>query len=218
MAMLLLAVIALPGIDAGVDAGVINLATLTTSSYTGSTIGNTNEISLCGNGPEQGFSYVLAPGHGIAIRQTPTSFDSMQTLRHGGQYPGEVLVDCVDALDESPMEFLNGGVEDVTVYFIVSSSEAGAFTVEWRLYTAGQDHTNTMTDLWPEPRSRQGRVLSTYTPLVDSNIRAAAQLWVSDQASATSTYGLVSTWDLSQVASLAYGILVRVLPPSFLAC
>jgi surface protein len=31
----------------------------------------------------------------------------------------------------------------------------------------------------------------------------AAQLWVSNPASATPTYGLVHTWDLSQVTSLA---------------
>jgi hypothetical protein len=51
---------------------------------------------------------------------------------------------------------------------------------------------------------RKGRVLNTYPPLADSNIKTAAQLWVSNQASATSTYGLVDTWDLSQVTSLAY--------------
>ncbi len=37
---------------------------------------------------------------------------------------------------------------------------------------------------------------------MDSNIKAAAQLWVTDQASATSTFGFVHTWDLSQVTSL----------------
>jgi hypothetical protein len=177
---------------------IIDLAT-TSNPYSGSTVGNPNDINLCGNGPEQGFSYILAPGHGIAIGQTSSSFDSMHTLRHGGQYPGEVLVDCVDAPDRSPIEFLNDGVEDATVYFIVdasSSGEAGDFTLEWLLYTAGK--------LWPEPRPRQGRVLNTYTPLTDSNIKTASQLWVSDQASATSTYGLVNTWDLSQVTSLEY--------------
>jgi hypothetical protein len=46
------------------------------------------------------------------------------------------------------------------------------------------------------------RVLNTYTPLTDSNIRTAAQLWVTNQASATSAYGLVQTWDLSQVTNL----------------
>ena len=60
-----------------------------------------------------------------------------------------------------------------------------------------------MTSLWPEPRPGQERVLSAYTPLTNSNIKTAAQLWVSNQASATSTYGLVHTWDLSQVTSLA---------------
>jgi hypothetical protein len=185
---------------------IIDLATAS-SPYRGSTSGNPNDISLCGNGPEQGFSYLLAPGHGITIGQTSTSFDSMHTLRHGGQYPGEVSVDCVDAPDERPMAFVNDGVEDVAVYFIVdasSSGETGAFTLEWRLYKVGKARTKDMTNLWPEPRPRQRRVLNTYTPLTDSNIKTAAQLWVSNQASATSTYGLVHTWDLSRVTNLAY--------------
>jgi surface protein len=183
---------------------VIDLKTVPVP-YSGSTFGNPNEISVCGVGSEQGFSYVLAPGQGIAIGQTSTSFDSKHTLRHGGQYPGEVSVACVDAPDESPIEYLNDGVEDVTVYFIVDASrsgEAGAFTLEWWIYTAGQNQTTPMTNLWPEPRPRQGRVLNAYTPLTDSNIKTAAILWVSNQASATSTYGLVHTWDLSQVTIL----------------
>jgi hypothetical protein len=185
---------------------VIDLATFNPNRYRGSTAGNPNAITLCGNGPEQAFSYVLAPGHGIAIGLTSTSFDSTHTLRHGGQFPGEVSVDCVDAPDESPLEFLNDGMEDVAVYFIVdasSSGEAGAFTVEWRFYTVGPDSTTVTTNLWPEPRTRQGRVLNADTPLTNSNIKTAAQLWVSNQASATTTYGLVSTWDLSQVTDLA---------------
>jgi hypothetical protein len=97
------------------------------------------------------------------------------------------------------------------VYFIVgctrcgdasSSGEAGAFTVEWRFYTLGKDHNKDMTNFWPEPRPRQGRVLNTYTPLMDANIKTAAKLWLSDEASANTTYGLVGTWDLSQVTSL----------------
>jgi surface protein len=55
-----------------------------------------------------------------------------------------------------------------------------------------------MTNLTTSP---YGRVLNVYTPLTDSNINTAAQLWVSNQASATSTYGLVPTWDLSQVTT-----------------
>jgi hypothetical protein len=49
--------------------------------------------------------------------------------------------------------------------------------------------------------SREGS-LACYTPLTDSNIKTAATLWVSNQASATTTYGLVHTWDLSQVTTL----------------
>jgi hypothetical protein len=72
------------------------------------------------------------------------------------------------------------------------------------LETNLKDQTKVMTNLWPEPRPRQERVLNAYTPLMDSNIKTAAQLWVSNQASATSTYGLVHTWDLSKVTSLDY--------------
>ncbi len=136
------------------------------------------------------------------VRETLFWHHWANAIGHGGQYPGEVLVDCVDAPDESPMEFLNDGVEDVPVYFIVdaaSSGEAGAFTLEWLLYTAGQDQT------------RQGRVLNTHTPLTDSNIKTAAQLWVSNQASATSTYGLVHTWDLSQVTNTSGSKPIRIL-------
>ncbi len=199
--MLLLVMIALPGIDAG----VIDLATLTKNLYTGSTVGNPNEIGVCGNGPEQGFSYVLAPGQGIAIGQMSARFHSMHTLRHGGTYPGKVSVACIDASHERPMVFLNDGVENVPVYFIVdaySSGEAGVFTVEWWLYTVGKNHTKDTTNVWPGPGPRQGRALNMYTPLTNSNIMTAAQLWVSDKASATSTYGLVHTWDLSQVTNL----------------
>jgi hypothetical protein len=47
-----------------------------------------------------------------------------------------VSVACVDARDESPIEFLNDGMEDVTVYFIVDVSDVGAFTLEWWYFTA----------------------------------------------------------------------------------
>jgi hypothetical protein len=200
-----------PRPTASIPGGVVIIDLATASSpYRGSTFGNPNDISLCGHGPEQGFRYILAPGHGIVIGQTFTSFESMHTLRHGGQYPGKVSVDCVDAPGES--QFLNDGVEDATVYFIVAASSSGeaggAFTVEWLLYAVGQDQGNVPTGgtkLWPEPepRPRHGRVLNAYTPLTDSNINTAANLWVSDQASGASTYGLVHTWDVSQVTSLA---------------
>ncbi len=188
-------------------AAVIDLAT-TASPYIGSTAGNADDIRVCGHGREQGFSYVLAPGHGITIGQTSNSFDSMHTLRHGGQYPGEVSIGCIeDPEDESQkMDFSNEGVEDVTVYFIVDagrSGEAGAFTLEWRFYyTAGQNKTKAMTHLSKEPRTRQRRILNTYEPLTDVNINFVANLWVSDELSAISKYGHVDMWDVSQVTDL----------------
>jgi hypothetical protein len=58
--------------------------------------------------------------------------------------------------------------------------------------------------------SAYGRVLNTNTMLTDSNIKTAAQLWVSDQASATSTYGLVHTWDLSEVTNMEQSKSIRI--------
>jgi hypothetical protein len=72
-------------------------------------------------------------------------------------------------------------------------------------YTAGQNQTKTTTHLWnpnPEPRPRPSRILLVYEPLSNSNIKDAANLWVSNQPSAIATYGAVDTWDLSQVTSL----------------
>jgi surface protein len=188
-------------------ATVIDLAT-TASPYSGATVGNADATRVCGNGPEQGFSYLLVPGRGITIGQTFNNFDSMHTLRHGGRYPGEVSVGCIeDPEDESQkMEFSNEGVEDVSVYFIVDASrsgEAGAFTLEWWLYTVGHKHTETMTHhLWPEPTPGLRRIQNVYTPLTDGTIKAAAQLWVSNESSANATYGAVDTWDVSEVTSL----------------
>jgi hypothetical protein len=40
------------------------------------------------------------------------------------------------------------------------------------------------------------------TPITDANIQAAVDLWVSDSSAATTTYGIISDWDVSQVTDL----------------
>ena len=42
------------------------------------------------------------------------------------------------------------------------------------------------------------------TPITDANIQTAVDLWVSDSAAATTTYGAISTWDVSQVTDMSY--------------
>jgi hypothetical protein len=112
-------------------AAVIDLATIA-NPYSGSTLGNADQMGVCGSGPEQGFSYVLAPGGRIVIGQKSNNFDSMHTLRYGGQFPGEVLVSCIDDPDETKIEFSNTGVKAVTVYFIIDGyDDAGKFKLEW---------------------------------------------------------------------------------------
>jgi len=42
------------------------------------------------------------------------------------------------------------------------------------------------------------------TPITDANIQTAVDLWVSDPSKATTTYGNISTWDVSQVTDMSY--------------
>jgi hypothetical protein len=126
-------------------ATVIDLAAIA-NPYNGFTSGNADQISLCGSGPEQGFSYALAPGRRIVIGQTSNDFDSMHTLRYGGAYPGEVLVSCIDDPDEEKIEFSNNDVNAVTVYFIIDGYDSGSFgvfTLEWEVpCPAGSVHSS----------------------------------------------------------------------------
>ena len=41
------------------------------------------------------------------------------------------------------------------------------------------------------------------TPITDANIQTAVDLWVSDSSAATTTYGDISTWDVSQVTDMS---------------
>ena len=41
------------------------------------------------------------------------------------------------------------------------------------------------------------------TPITDANIQTAVDLWVSDSAAATTTYGNISDWDVSQVTDMS---------------
>ena len=112
---------------------VIDLA-LVTSPYSGSTTGDSDDVAVCGNGAEQGFSGVLEPGSTITIRQTSNTFDSKHTLRYGGVYPGDNVVQCVDDPDTAELSFTNAGNANVPVYFIVDahiSSGGGDFVVAW---------------------------------------------------------------------------------------
>ena len=41
------------------------------------------------------------------------------------------------------------------------------------------------------------------TPITDANIQTAVDLWVSDPSAATTTYGVISDWDVSQVTDMS---------------
>ena len=41
------------------------------------------------------------------------------------------------------------------------------------------------------------------TPITDANIRQAVWNWISDPSAATTTYGAISNWDVSQVTDMS---------------
>ena len=54
-------------------------------------------------------------------------------------------------------------------------------------------------------------VTSALTALTDSNIRTAAELWVSNEAQARQTYGDIADWDISEVTDLSSGKSTRMI-------
>ncbi len=48
-----------------------------------------------------------------------------------------------------------------------------------------------------------GTCPNTLTPITDANIQSAVDLWVSDVSTATTTYGVISDWDVSQVTDMS---------------
>jgi hypothetical protein len=52
--------------------------------------------------------------------------------------------------------------------------------------------------------------MNAFIGLTDSNIYNAAQLWVSDQAFAISTYGDLREWDVSQVTYMGSSKSTRI--------
>jgi len=49
-----------------------------------------------------------------------------------------------------------------------------------------------------------GNCPNTLTPITDANIQTAVDLWVSDPSTATTTFGNISDWDVSQVTDMSY--------------
>jgi len=49
-----------------------------------------------------------------------------------------------------------------------------------------------------------GTCPNTLTPITDANVQTAVDLWVSDPSAATTAYGAISTWDVSQVTDMSY--------------
>jgi hypothetical protein len=112
--------------------------TLISSPYRGSTTYNSNTVYFLG-GLDQGFSYQLAPGKGISILEVVTSFNFRAYLRHGGDFPGKVLItEFEDNAVLSDARYVNNGVADVAVYFIIDSYESrgrGDYEFAWHEFT-----------------------------------------------------------------------------------
>jgi hypothetical protein len=119
--------------DAAIDLSSV------TSPYSGSTTEHLSHDAVCGSGAEQGFFGILEPGSTITIGQTSNTFDSQHTLRYGGVYPGDNVIQCVDDPDEEELSFTNAGDANVPAYFLVDACciGGGDFVVAWTISILG---------------------------------------------------------------------------------
>jgi hypothetical protein len=106
------------------------------SPYSGSIVDNNDDVSDCGNGPDQGFLYMLQPGERIRVGQTSNTFDSRHSLRIGGVYPGDAEHLCSIGSNLQKETYANFGTSEVAVYFIIDTWDAayvGDFVLEWNV-------------------------------------------------------------------------------------
>ena len=78
----------------------------------------------------------------------------------------------------------------------------GIFEVTNSLSNAnkGEIHKSFSTNSnWPYP---SWSAYAVYTPITDSNFQTAVNLWFSDEANATFTYGHISDWNTSAVTNM----------------
>jgi surface protein len=73
-------------------------------------------------------------------------------------------------------------------------------------YCSGEAARQNLIDTYGWVITDGGRATGTDCPYVftDTNIQTAVDLWVSDPSAATTTYGDISTWDVSQVTDMTF--------------
>ena len=130
------------------DLGSISSAQTGTNTYIGSTSETKDHLVLpCGGfgAKDHGFSYMLQAGERITFKPKESTFLLVFSLSHGGKYPGDTLVGCVDeeiyriqgrTQDESDTSYTNIGNTSVPVFLTIDGhnpSEAGNFTLGWKI-------------------------------------------------------------------------------------
>jgi len=126
------------------------------SPFTGSTLRNSDDVSVCGSTADQGFSIVLQEKSRVTFELVSADFDAVIALRHGGTYPGDYEIDCVDDPDTTPLTFTYTGDGSVdiwgplrtTVYFVVDGygfDDVGEYVLKWEIIDSIQPNQG------PEP-------------------------------------------------------------------
>lgn len=123
-----------------------NLASLT-SPYNATTIGYSNDISVCRTGYPDRIFYISVPnGNTIDIWQSTNSYDSYHYMGYGATCPGTTTLYCVDDPDTQQNPWTNNTGATQTVWFIVDGyNGSGTFTLNWSL-TAPPSCGNILTE------------------------------------------------------------------------
>ena len=152
------------------------------SSWDVSSVSNMNAIFYGANNFDQNIS-----GWNVS---NVTNMDSM--LRNASSFDQDI-----GAWDVSNVIFMDSMFRDATIF--------NQDLTEWCVtYISSEPNSfSTSSALTTVNKPAWGTCPNTLTPITDANIQTAVNLWISDSAAATTTYGAISAWDVSNVTSMS---------------
>lgn len=130
--------------------------------YHGSTIKSGNHFSFCGMEHSRDiiFYHLVEAGATLTVWQSNNNFNSRQSMRWGGDCPGEYEIDCMGEPGLAPISWTNDTGSDQDVWFVIGghNTHQGHFALEWTYISCSEPSgllaqdisTNSVSVLWDD--------------------------------------------------------------------